>query len=67
MTEEKNTVQVIIITGQSGAGKSNVANCLEDMGYYCVDNLPPALLYKFIELAMQSQGKIDRVALVIDV
>ncbi|HHW61583.1 MAG TPA: RNase adapter RapZ, partial [Syntrophomonadaceae bacterium] len=37
------------------------------MGYYCVDNLPPALMYKFIELAMQSQGKIDRVALVIDV
>lgn len=67
MTEEKNQVQVIIITGQSGAGKSNVANCLEDMGYYCVDNLPPALMYKFIELAMQSQGKIDRVALVIDV
>lgn len=67
MSEESNSLNVVIITGLSGAGKSQVANCLEDIGYYCVDNLPPALLYKFIELSLQSEGKIDRVALVIDV
>ncbi len=42
-------------------------NCLEDLGYYCVDNLPPALLSKFIELSQQSEGKIMKVGLVIDV
>jgi len=57
----------LIITGLSGAGKSQAVNCLEDMGYYCVDNLPPALLNKFVELSLQSEGKIDKVALVIDV
>ena len=41
-------------------------NCLEDMEYYCVDNLPPVLLTKFVELSLQSEGKIDKVALVID-
>lgn len=66
--EQKETVlQVLIITGMSGAGKSQVINCLEDLQYYCVDNLPPTLLTKFIELGLQSQGKIDKVALVIDV
>ncbi len=42
-------------------------NCLEDLGYYCVDNLPPSLLIKFIELSRQSEGKIEKVALAIDV
>ncbi len=58
---------MLIITGLSGAGKTQTINCLEDLGYYCVDNLPPALLTKFIELSMQSDGKIEKVALVIDV
>lgn len=58
---------VLIITGLSGAGKTQVVNCLEDLGYYCVDNLPPTLLNKFIELSFQADDKINRVALVIDV
>lgn len=58
---------MLIITGLSGAGKTQTINCLEDLGYYCVDNLPPALLIKFIELSMQSEGRIEKVALVIDV
>jgi UPF0042 nucleotide-binding protein len=60
-------LHVLIITGLSGAGKTQVINCLEDLGYYCVDNLPPALLSKFIELSQQSEGKIMKVGLVIDV
>ena len=63
---ESGTIRPVIITGLSGAGKTLVVNCFEDLGYYCVDNLPPALLVKFIELSQQSEGKINRVALVID-
>jgi hypothetical protein len=59
-------LHILIITGLSGAGKTQVMNCLEDMEYYCVDNLPPVLLTKFVELSLQSEGKIDKVALVID-
>lgn len=62
-----NNFKILIITGFSGAGKSLTANCLEDMGYYCVDNLPPALLSTFVDLSRQSEGKIDKVGLVIDV
>lgn len=67
MAGTTNKLHVLIITGLSGAGKTQTVNCLEDLGYYCVDNLPPALLTKFIELSMQSEGKIEKVALVIDV
>jgi UPF0042 nucleotide-binding protein len=51
----------------SGAGKTQTINCLEDMGYYCVDNLPPSLLIKFIELSLQAETSIIKVAMVIDV
>lgn len=67
MGKESQALHVIIITGFSGAGKTQAVNCLEDMGYYCVDNLPPALLLKFVEMALQSEGRLDKVALVIDV
>ncbi|HZK44576.1 MAG TPA: RNase adapter RapZ [Syntrophomonadaceae bacterium] len=67
MGEKSKDLHILIITGLSGAGKTQVSNALEDAGYYCVDNLPPALLTKFIELSLQSDGKINRVALVIDV
>lgn len=67
MIEDSTGLHVLIITGLSGAGKTQTINCLEDLGYYCVDNMPPALLRKFIELSLQSEGKIDKVALVIDI
>ncbi|WP_046499428.1 RNase adapter RapZ [Syntrophomonas zehnderi] len=67
MMEPNNQPNVLIITGLSGAGKTQTMNCLEDLGYYCVDNLPPALMIKFIELSMQSEARIEKVALVIDV
>lgn len=56
----------LIITGLSGAGKSRVIDSLEDIGYYCVDNIPPMMLGKFHELASLQNG-IDRVAVVIDI
>lgn len=51
----------------SGAGKTQTINCLEDMGYYCVDNLPPSLLMKFIELSIQVETRLEKVAMVTDV
>ena len=56
-----------IVTGLSGAGKSEATNALEDMGYFCVDNLPPKLIKKFAEVCKQSKGSIDKVALVMDI
>lgn len=56
----------LIITGMSGAGKSSAVKALEDMGYYCVDNMPPALLSAFGSVLTSSGGKIDKIALVID-
>ncbi|MBO7748209.1 RNase adapter RapZ [Paenibacillus sp. MWE-103] len=58
--------KLVIITGMSGAGKTIAVQSLEDLGYFCVDNLPPVLIPKFAELIEQSNGKIGKVALVID-
>ncbi|MHB1627778.1 MAG: RNase adapter RapZ [Bacilli bacterium] len=59
-------IRMLIITGMSGAGKTVAVQCLEDMGFFCVDNLPPALILKFSELVRQSDGSVRRVALVCD-
>lgn len=59
--------EFVLITGLSGAGKSQAAGILEDMGFFCVDNLPPELLDGFMELVMAAEGKYDRVALVSDI
>ncbi len=66
MEDVVTTGKLVIITGMSGAGKTVAVQCLEDLGYFCVDNLPPVLIPKFAELINQSQGRIQRVALVID-
>jgi RNase adapter protein RapZ len=60
-------VRFVIITGMSGAGKSQAVHSFEDLGYFCIDNLPPLLIPKFAELAIQSGGKINRIALVSDI
>jgi len=60
-------MRFLIITGISGAGKSLAANYLEDLGFFCVDNLPPALIPKFAEICKQSGGKMDKIAIVVDV
>lgn len=58
-------MQLVVVTGMSGAGKTVAMQSFEDLGYFCVDNMPPALLSKFWELVKES-GKINKVALVID-
>ncbi len=60
-------MRLIVITGISGAGKSLVANYLEDVGYFCIDNLPPLLIPKIVEICSQSYKKMDKIAVVIDV
>lgn len=61
------SVRAILISGLSGSGKTTAIKALEDIGFYCVDNLPILLLPKFIELSEQSGGKISKVAVVEDV
>ena len=60
-------MKFVIVTGLSGSGKSEAMKALEDMGFYCVDNLPPALISKFAELCYQPNSSIDKVALGIDI
>ena len=60
-------MRFVIVTGLSGAGKTQATRNLEDLGYFCVDNLPPTLIPKFAELCIQSDGKIEKIALVIDI
>ena len=60
-------MELIIVTGMSGAGKSLASKALEDIGYYCVDNMPPALMPPFLQLCHQSSQTLDKVALVTDV
>ena len=60
-------MELLIVTGMSGAGKSQAANALEDMGFYCVDNIPPKIIPNFIDLASHSSEKLNRIAIVTDV
>ena len=60
-------MRFVIVTGLSGAGKTQAIRSLEDLGYFCVDNLPPTLIPKFAEACFQTDGKIDKIALVIDI
>ena len=60
-------MRFVIVTGMSGAGKSTALNRLEDMGYFCVDNLPISLISKFAEMAYTPGSEIQRVALGVDV
>ena len=60
-------MQFVIVTGLSGSGKSSAINVLEDIGYYCIDNMPPELITKFADICAQSDGKINKVAFVADV
>ncbi|ALC82414.1 MULTISPECIES: RNase adapter RapZ [Bacillus] len=59
-------IELVIITGMSGAGKTVAIQSFEDMGYFCVDNLPPSLLPKFLELMKESSSKMSKVAIVMD-
>jgi UPF0042 nucleotide-binding protein len=60
-------LQLVVLTGLSGAGRSTAAKCLEDLGWFVVDNLPPGLLGTMVELGARSQGAITKIAAVVDV
>ena len=60
-------MNLVIVSGLSGSGKSSAINILEDLGYYCVDNLPPQLISTFLNLCKKSSTKIEKVALGIDI
>lgn len=60
------SIRVVIITGLSGSGKSTALRALEDIGFFCVDNLPAMLLPKLLELQMGTSGEFSKVALVMD-
>lgn len=60
-------LNLVIISGLSGSGKSHALKAFEDAGYFCIDNLPPALLPTFVELCNQQNGEITNVALGVDV
>lgn len=59
-------MKLLIVTGMSGAGKSQAVNALEDLGYYCVDNIPPALIPSFVDLGKRSNEALSRLAVVTD-
>lgn len=60
-------MELLIVTGLSGAGKSQVGNVLEDIGFYCVDNVPPAVIPAFVDISEQSKGSLEKIALVTDI
>lgn len=60
-------MRFVIVTGLSGAGKTQAIRSLEDLGYFCVDNLPPTLIPKFAEACFETGDKINKIALVIDI
>lgn len=69
MIEEKSyqdEVELVIITGMSGAGKTVAMQSFEDLGFYCIDNLPPELLVTFLDLMVKSENKMRRIAAVMD-
>lgn len=66
MSIGSNEIQMVIITGMSGAGKTVAIQSFEDLGFFCVDNLPPTLLPKFLELMKDSGNKMNKVALGMD-
>ena len=60
-------LEVVVVSGLSGAGRSTAAKCLEDLGYYVVDNLPPSLIAAMVDLGSHTSGAVTRIAVVVDV
>ena len=66
-TEEKlERPRIIVVTGMSGSGKTQACRCLEDLGYFCVDNLPPVFIPKFVELCSHASSHVTKVVFVVD-
>jgi UPF0042 nucleotide-binding protein len=64
---ERGALETVVVSGLSGAGRSTAAKCLEDLGFFVVDNLPPELIATMVELGSRTQGAITRIAVVMDV
>ncbi|MDP3209546.1 MAG: RNase adapter RapZ [Rhodoglobus sp.] len=67
MAKKDTAQELLIVTGMSGAGRSTVANALEDMGWYVVDNLPPQMMRPLVELAQRAGDALPKLAVVVDV
>ncbi len=66
-TDPPTGIEVAIVSGLSGAGRSTAAKCLEDLGWFVVDNLPPELIATMVKLGAKSRGSVTRIAVVVDV
>ncbi len=60
-------MKLLIVTGMSGSGKSSVMDVMEDIGYYCIDNIPPKLIRQFVDLCRKSEMNIDKIAVAVDI
>ena len=60
-------MELLIVTGMSGSGKSSVMDVMEDIGYYCIDNIPPMLISQFVDLCRQSETGISKIAVAVDI
>ena len=60
-------MKLLIVTGMSGSGKSSVMDVMEDIGYYCIDNIPPKLIRQFVDLCQKSEMNIDKIAVAVDI
>lgn len=60
-------MQLLIVTGMSGSGKSCVMDVMEDIGYYCIDNIPPKLIPRFVDLCRHSESSLNKLAVAVDI
>lgn len=60
-------MQLLIVTGMSGSGKSCVMDVMEDIGYYCIDNIPPKLISRFVDICRKSDSGINKIAVAVDI
>ncbi len=60
-------MKLLIVTGMSGSGKSSVMDVMEDIGFYCIDNIPPKLIQQFVDLCRKSESGIDKIAVAVDI
>jgi RNase adapter protein RapZ len=66
LPEDRGALDTVVVTGLSGAGRSTAAKCLEDLGYFVVDNLPPELITTVVDLGSRTRGAVTRIAVVMD-
>lgn len=60
-------MNIVIVSGMSGSGKTQASHALEDLGYYCIDNMPPKLIKNFIDLTDEQNSEVEKAAFIIDV